>query len=117
MYLLLHQDTGKIDVFIDDFIATFLDDIKNNKRVPAVIPLVLSLLGRLVADDEPIDRNDFLSIVKLLAEGTPAEIQVVLGWILDTRRLLVLLPLDKFEEWTNDIDEILKNKSCQWKLF
>lgn len=110
-------DTGKIDVFLDDFIATFLDSLKNNQRVPAIIPLVLSLLGRPVADDEPIDRNEFLSIVKLIAEGTPAELQTVLGWTLDTRRLLVCLPQDKFDEWSKDIDTIIAHKRCQWKLF
>ena len=111
------NDNGKVDVFVDDLIATFLDSLRNIERVPAVIPLVLSLLGRPVSDDEPIDRNEFLSIIKLLAEGTPAEIQTVLGWILDTRRLLVQLPQDKYDEWINDIDTIIKGKQCQWKLF
>jgi hypothetical protein len=111
------QECGKVDVFVDDLISAFLDTAENIARVPAIIPLVLHLLGRPVADDEPIDRNEFLSITKLLAEGTPAEIQTVLGWLLDAHRLLVLLPKDKYDEWTRDIRKIIKHKGCQWKMF
>jgi hypothetical protein len=35
------EDHGKLDVFVDDLIAAFLDSARNIKRVPAVIPLVL----------------------------------------------------------------------------
>jgi hypothetical protein len=111
------DEQGKLDVFVDDLIAAFLDSESNNKCVPAVIPLVRALLNHPVTDDEPIYRNEFLSITKLLAEGTPAQIQIVLGWILDTRRLLVQPPQDKYEEWIRDIDLIIDSKQCEWKLF
>jgi hypothetical protein len=44
----------------------------------------------------------------MIAEGTPAESQVVLGWVLNTHTLLIQLPGDKFIAWTTDIATILK---------
>jgi hypothetical protein len=53
-----------------------------------------------------------MQAAKLIAEGTPAEVQVVLGWILDTHLLLIQLPIDKFIAWTSDIAAILESSRC-----
>jgi hypothetical protein len=52
---------------------------------------------------EPITRRDILSGPKLIAEGTPAEEQIVLGWLIDTHRLQLKLPADKFDAWMQDL--------------
>jgi hypothetical protein len=57
--------------------------------------------------DEPIPRRENISEPKLIEEGTPAEEQMVLGWALETRRLIVSLPGDKFIAWSVDIAKIL----------
>jgi hypothetical protein len=44
-----------------------------------------------------------LSPSKLQAEGAPAEIQIVLGWTINTRNLLLSLPADKFKAWSDDL--------------
>jgi hypothetical protein len=44
----------------------------------------------------------------MIAEGTPSETQVVLGWVLDTHLLLIQLPGDKFIAWTTDIASVLE---------
>jgi hypothetical protein len=54
-----------------------------------------------------VKRLGLLSVPKLIAEGTPSKEQIVLGWLLNTRLLLILLPLDKFEAWSSDIQAIL----------
>jgi len=59
---------------------------------------------------EPILRRDILSLPKLLAEGAPAEQQIVLGWLLDTRRLRVSLPDDKYQAWVEAINGFIKSK-------
>ena len=51
-----------------------------------------------------------MSQPKLIAEGGPAEAQIVLGWTLNTRSLLVILPLDKFEAWSSDLKEIISKR-------
>jgi hypothetical protein len=104
-------ETGKVDVFIDDLIDTFPDTPENLARKPHVVPLAMHVTSRPHAGkDEPILRRDILSLPKLLAEGAPAEQQIVLGWLLDTRRLLVSLPEDKYLAWVAAIENFIKSK-------
>ena len=44
---------------------------------------------------------------KLEAEGTPSEMMIVLGWWLDTRKLLLRLPNNKFRAYSKEMEEIL----------
>jgi hypothetical protein len=63
-----------------------------------------------MGEAEPVKRRGLLSAPKLEAEGTPAEVQIVLGWNLNTRLLLILLPDDKYEAWSVDIVAIIAVK-------
>jgi hypothetical protein len=63
-----------------------------------------------MGDNEPVKRRDLLSKPKLLAEGTPEEAQIALGWILNTQLLQILLPTDKFEAWSTDIRAIVLDR-------
>jgi len=104
---------GRVDGFIDDLINVFLDTDRNCARQPHVVPLAVHVTSRPHAgDDEPIPRQELLSIAKLLAEGSPEEIQAVLGWILDTRRLLVSLPTDKTNAWLSDLEAVIRRRRC-----
>jgi hypothetical protein len=106
-------ESGKVDVFIDDLIDTFPDSPENLARKPHVVPLAMHVTSRPHAGArEPILTRVILSLVKLLAEGAPAEQQIVLGWLLDTRRLLISLPDDKYAAWLETIEQIIKNKGC-----
>jgi hypothetical protein len=106
--------TGRVDGFIDDLINVFLDTAANCQRQPHVVPLVMFVTSRPHAGDkhEPIQRRAILLLEELLLEGAPAEIQIVLGWLLDTHRLLVALPDDKYNAWTLVIDEIVLKRHC-----
>jgi hypothetical protein len=53
-----------------------------------------------------------LSPEKLLAEGTPEEVQTILGWIVNTRSLSIALPADKFIAWQSDLDELIRKGHC-----
>jgi hypothetical protein len=101
--------TGRTDSFIDDLIRVFLDTPKNRDREPHAVPLAIHVTSRPhMGPAEPVTRRGLLSDPKLIAEGTPAEIQVVLGWDLNTRSLTILLPFDKFEAWTSDLNSIVE---------
>jgi hypothetical protein len=63
-------------------------------------------------DVEPIQQQNILLIPKLTAEGTPKEVQMVLGWLLDTEALLVLLPPDNFVVWLADMTKFIKTGCC-----
>ena len=98
--------TSKTNGFIDNLINVALNTSRNRERAPHAVPLVMHCTSRPHAgDNEPIMRRSILSIIKLLAEGTHAEVQVVLGWLLDTRRFLISLPDDKFEAWLGQLIE------------
>jgi hypothetical protein len=101
--------TGRTDSFIDDLIRVFLDTDDNRATQPHAVPLAIFVSNRPHAGDaEPVPRRENLSGPKLEAEGTPAEIQVVLGWEMNTRLLLVILPFDKFVAWTADLSDAIR---------
>jgi hypothetical protein len=76
-------------------------------RGAAVLPFVIYLLGRPVHEQEKAYREDLLSLTKFIAEATPAECKTILGWDIDTRRLLISLPTPKYTAWCHDIERLL----------
>ena len=103
---------GRGDCFIDDIIKVMLDRKENVARHVASAPLAVHVSMRPNAGDrEPIPRKDLLNPAKLLAEASPREVQIVLGWLIDARRLLLALPEDKFIVWNQDLVEVMKSSS------
>jgi hypothetical protein len=105
---------GKVDGFIDDLINVFIDNPANCARQPHVVPLAMHVTSRPHAgdDEEPLPRRPILSIPKLIAEGRPEEVQTVLGWTIDTRRLRISLPTDKYRAWSSDLKRFGEAKRC-----
>jgi hypothetical protein len=104
--------TSRKDCFIDDVVNIFLDE--GAERLEAEcrsVPLAVHLMSRPHAGDgqEPVPRRPLLGPDKLAAEGRPSEILVVLGWGMDTRRMVVFLPQDKYKAWSTDLLEIIKS--------
>ena len=108
---------GRVDGFIDDLINVFLDTPQNCRIQPHTVPLAMHVTSRPHAGDqtEPVPRRPILSLPKLCAEGSPAEIQTILGWRIDTRRLLIALPDDKYTAWVADLNAIKTTGRCQFK--
>jgi hypothetical protein len=106
---------GRFDGFIDDLI--FTDTEEKCSRLPHVVPLTIHVTSRPHAGDdaEPVPLRPLLSNEKLLAEGAPVEVQVVLGWKLDCRPLLAALSSDKFDAWTTDINSTISRQHCYRK--
>jgi hypothetical protein len=103
-----NDDQGKADCYLDDIISIIPEIGDNIKRGAAAVPLAIHLIGRPIAESEPILRDELISMKKLIAEGGLEEIQTVLGWVLNTRELMVLLPVDKFLAYSKQINECLK---------
>ena len=95
----------KAEVYIDDTFCAFLK--RDRQRGSAIIPFVTWIFGRPVHEDEPLPRADVLSLKKFVAEATPSEQKIILGWMLDTRRLLLSLPDDKVDSWRHSIRALL----------
>ena len=101
---------SKSDVFLDDNINVGLDTPENRPKLKAAVPLAVDVMSRKVAPMEPIPRSALLNKDKMSAEGALEETKIVLGWKLDTRRLMISLPDHKYEAWTGQIREILQTK-------
>jgi hypothetical protein len=52
------------------------------------------------ADRMLAPRRNILGDAKLVAKGTPNELQIVSGWTHCTRQLLIALPDDKSDAWS-----------------
>ncbi|GKY96053.1 hypothetical protein MPSEU_000565500 [Mayamaea pseudoterrestris] len=96
------------DVFLDDHLGVIVHTSNDALiRGAHAIPLLLDVLGRPERADEPLPRNALIAVSKLIAEGCLTEIQVVLGWEIDTRTLIIRLPQDKYRLYTEDIRALL----------
>jgi len=119
------DEFGTADVFLDDIFSAIpqLDGDSPGDRGAQAALLALDVLGQPLLPDngESLPRDEVLAIGNLaigkaIAEGTPAERLIVLGWMIDTRRLLISLPTDKFTAWTADINNFLLSKGRRVKL-
>ena len=101
---------AKSDIFLDDNINVGLDTPTNRPRLNGVVSLAVDVMSRPVAPNEPLLRSALLNATKLAAEGALEETKIVLGWKLDTRRLLISLPEHKYIAWTGQIASMIKTK-------
>jgi hypothetical protein len=114
----LPDDEGdyKADVYIDDILAAMLDDDEGCVRGSAAALLAIHSVGRPVASDEPIARDELTAEKKLVAESLLEEKKTTLGWVLDTRRLLISLTMDKYSAWAATILFVLATEYITYKV-
>eukprot|EP00978_Attheya_sp_CCMP212_P032524 scaffold127488_cov44-Attheya_sp.AAC.2 len=101
------ETQGKADLYLDNGVTITADIDNNLYRAAAAIPLAMHIVGRPRTGNEPIPREELLALKKLVAEGGLAEIHFFLGWALDLRQLFVLLPIPKFNAWSDVIEGII----------
>jgi hypothetical protein len=105
------SEFGSTDAYIDDIFTVFpyvSEDHLQRGRNAAL--LAIDTFGRPVAldDDSTLPRDPIVALTKLIAEGTPTEILTVLGWQIDTRRMILQLPADKAKLWDADVKRLIK---------
>ena len=102
------DDLARFDCYLDDIFGAFME--READKGAAAIPLALHIVGRPHDPNgrESFPRDDILAVPKFLAEAKPSERKVILGWTVDTRKLSVALPQDKFRAWTASVDDILR---------
>ena len=99
---------GLTDVFMDNLVSVFPALSKKHiDRCSLAALLAIEVTSRPLLDDEPLQWEAMLAIEKAMAEGTPSEAQIVLGWYINTRLLLLSLPHDKHSAWRDDITHML----------
>ena len=106
---------GKTDVYVDDLITIGHDEDENIDRITKAPITVIDAIADNHIPHKSIPRDDLVAEEKTKAERAAEEVKVCLGWILDTRRLLVRLPDHKNIGWKSQIQEMLDSKSVGWK--
>jgi len=105
------EDWGKADVYVDDIISIAVDINDNLDRVIKAPITVIQAVAHRANCTGGIERDPMVEKKKTEIEGPAEELKICLGWIIDTRRLLVSLPHHKYIAWTSQIDNILQNKT------
>jgi hypothetical protein len=100
-------------VYLDDKFAAFLE--RDWQLGRAILPYIIDFFGRPKDPNEPLVRNACLSMSKFRAEAMPEETKIMLGWLLDTRKMVIALPDNKVQGWTALIDKMLASPSCSAK--
>ena len=72
------DNRGKSFCYIDDIITTGMES-NNMDRLRYVVAMIIDLFGRPVHPNEPVQRDNLLSLKKLQAEGTLEECKTILG--------------------------------------
>ena len=105
---------GKVFCYIDDLITVGLFT-ESWQRLAHVIAVILDVFARPVHVNEPIHRDDLLSMKKLKAEGSLEEKKTILGWDIDFHDLSAALTKDKFEEWSADLERVIAEEETTIK--
>eukprot|EP00979_Chaetoceros_neogracilis_P013087 scaffold3660_cov246-Chaetoceros_neogracile.AAC.3 len=103
------ESNGKVDLYIDDGISISIDTPMHRKRLEAALPLAIFIVARQNCPEEPLPRDDMLTLHKMIAEGSCAEKKIILGWLFNTRAFIVQLPRSKFIVWNSQIVQILED--------
>ena len=108
---------GIVDIFLDDTVSltVALPGSDHATRLSRATLLAIHASARPQHPSEPIPREEMAALAKLLAEAGPEEQKIILGWLFDFRRMLVLLPDHKFIAWTQAIKTILSTGSSTYK--
>jgi len=83
------------DGYIDDIITAMLDTGSWIQKGSNAALLAVHTLFRRTSDSDPLPRPDAASIRKLIGEGTPDEIKIIVGWVVNTRLFRIFLPIEK----------------------
>ena len=86
------EEGGKTDVYVDDFITIGpdIDDVLE-RITRAPLTVIHAIADNSISSDK-IPRDNIVASDKMKAEGAAEERKICLGWMIDTRRLLISLP-------------------------
>ena len=108
---------GSSEVYIDDTFTQTVDlpGSENVLKAERAVLLAIHALARPIANEEPIPRETMAAMEKLLAEAGMEETKIMLGWLLDFRRLVISLPNNKAVAWSQEITDMLEEGKTKAK--
>ncbi len=101
---------GTTDDYIDNLISLTVDveGTDNIVRCDRAPLLAFDTCSRPLHENEPNPQETMEAINKLESEALLEEQKVILGWLVDFRRLLIRLPENKFVAWLEAIRKMIK---------
>ncbi len=99
------------DIYIDDLVSLTVevegsDNLIQCNRAPL---LMFNAYSRPLDDNKPIPSEMMEARNKLESEALLEETKTIIGWLIDFRRLLIILPDNKFTAWTTAIETMIKD--------
>lgn len=104
-----------IDGYIDDAISISVDVDDHQARGQHAVPVALHTVFRPNNPNEAIIGDPSLADKNLKAEGTLTETKTILGWEVNSRDFIIVLPADKVQMWTEDINSLLQQNRVKFK--
>ena len=112
----MEKDNCSADVFIDDIITLGVDIGNNVTKIMAGPCTIIHAMAHTASNDTTILRQDFIADDKNDVEGGPEEVKIVLGWVIDSRRLIIQLPTHKYIAWSSQLSSFQDRKSASSKV-
>ena len=108
---------GTNDIYIDDLVLLVVeiegsDNLFRCDRRPL---LMFDTCSQPLDPNEPIPRETMEALNKLESEAPLEETKVILGWLIDFRRLLIIPPDNKFKAWMAAIETMINNSTATAK--
>ncbi|MBM4076045.1 MAG: hypothetical protein FJ267_10410, partial [Planctomycetes bacterium] len=109
---------GMNDVYIDDVISLTveIESMDNLIRCDRAPLLMFDTCSRPLSNAKSIPRETMEARNKLESEALLEETKMILGWFIDFRRLLIILPDNKFTAWTKAIKDLINKGSATAKV-
>ena len=106
---------AKADCFIDDIITAAVDNVNNLDRIEVAHCTVIREIAHNVKGKTYVPCQNIILDEKNEVEGAPEEKKICLGWLLNTRQLLISLPTHTYNAWDDQIASIIKQKSIKYE--
>jgi hypothetical protein len=108
---------GTTEDYIDDLVSLAMDEEGTDNIVPCdhASLLAFDTCSRPLHENEPIPRETMEARNKLKSEALLEEQKIILGWLIDFRRLLIHLPENKSVAWTEAIKKMISAKASTAK--
>ena len=109
------SDRGGVNIFIDNTTTVTVDLPGNRDRARAAVSLAIYTVGQPPSENEPIPRHELVLLFKLTTEAALDETKTLLGWQIDTKRLIVSLPDHKHKYCKANFQKILNDKQTNYE--
>ena len=111
------NERGMHEMYLDDLIGLGIDlpGSDNKQRAERAPLLAIHTCARPLLPTEPTPRQTMAAKNKLAAEAALEEEKMILGWHWDLRRLIISLPVNKFEAWTAAIEKMISEGTVTTK--